>query len=546
MGEQVRIGVLCNHFLWEEWEIQVMEQLLRIPGTEFTVVIYPAGKKEAPNFFSIQKFLDYPYRRLLWNKLRGFWFRSALFSKQDYRSRLGLAHELEVRVQRETKNRERIDSEGVASIAALKPDLIIRFGFNILQGEILTLPRLGVWSFHHADPFEIRGGPLGFWEIYFGFRSCAVVLQRLNETLDKGEVLAYRRFTTSLHSYQEHAERLIGNSIEMPALVLKGIIRKYWTAPVFEPLPKQVSRLYRIPGNLKVIVFFIRLFFRRLEFYYNKLFRQEHWTVYLYDGVTGQTKQIPDPRIDGYFADPFFYRDKDGTLHILVENYVRKHGKGEIAIIHLEPEISIHQLFDSVIHRSYPFIVTTPNQDYVVPEQAVAGSVFLRPFNGDADTLSSWEMILSFPGVDSTLVYFQGRWWLWCTRAGIEADSALYLFYSDNVKGPYLPHAGNPVKFDCASSRPAGRPIVLGGKLYRPAQDCSHTYGGNVVWNCVEVLDPNVYSERPAPSPQGFPVKGKAAGMHHIDYFESSFVYDIKSYRFSFISFVNHLKARII
>lgn len=46
-----------------------------------------------------------------------------------------------------------------------KPDVILRFAYNIIKGEILTLAKHGVWSFHHADEQVIKGGPAGFWEL---------------------------------------------------------------------------------------------------------------------------------------------------------------------------------------------------------------------------------------------------------------------------------------------------------------------------------------------------------------------------------------------
>jgi hypothetical protein len=50
-------------------------------------------------------------------------------------------------------------------IRATRPDVLLRFGFNILKGPILELPRHGVWSYHHGDEMKFRGGPPGLWEI---------------------------------------------------------------------------------------------------------------------------------------------------------------------------------------------------------------------------------------------------------------------------------------------------------------------------------------------------------------------------------------------
>src|SRR5213596_456309 len=69
-------------------------------------------------------------------------------------------------------------------------------------------------------------------------------------------------------------------------------------------------------------------------------------------------------------------------------------------------------------------------------------------------------------------------------RTGQQAISLVRL----RPLGPWRPHPGNPVKVDVRSSRPAGGPFLFGGNLYRPAQDCSRTYGGGITINRVTHL----------------------------------------------------------
>jgi hypothetical protein len=71
----------------------------------------------------------------------------------------------------------------------------------------------------------------------------------------------------------------------------------------------------------------------------------------------------------------------------------------------------------------------------------------------------------------------------------------LHAWHAPDLFGPWVPHAGNPVKTDVRSSRPAGRPFVHRGQLYRPAQDCSRTYGGAVTINRVVRLSPTAFEE---------------------------------------------------
>jgi hypothetical protein len=71
----------------------------------------------------------------------------------------------------------------------------------------------------------------------------------------------------------------------------------------------------------------------------------------------------------------------------------------------------------------------------------------------------------------------------------------LHLWYARNLLGPYQPHECNPVKTDVRSTRPAGTPFVHEGRLYRPAQDGSRTYGGAVALCRIDRLSPTEFEE---------------------------------------------------
>ena len=69
------------------------------------------------------------------------------------------------------------------------------------------------------------------------------------------------------------------------------------------------------------------------------------------------------------------------------------------------------------------------------------------------------------------------------------------MWWADDLLGEWHPHAANPVKIDPRSARPAGTPFVHAGSLYRPAQDCSRSYGGGVAICRVDVLTPTEFRE---------------------------------------------------
>lgn len=75
-------------------------------------------------------------------------------------------------------------------------DVVVRYGFGLLKGEILTATEFGVLSFHPADIREYRG--LGAPQAWIdGREGMGVTLQRLTEEIDGGEIVAYKEIDVS-------------------------------------------------------------------------------------------------------------------------------------------------------------------------------------------------------------------------------------------------------------------------------------------------------------------------------------------------------------
>ena len=133
-----------------------------------------------------------------------------------------------------------------------------------------------------------------------------------------------------------------------------------------------------------------------------------------------------------------------------------------------------------------------------MPETADANEVAL--FRA-VDFPHRWSKIAvlveKLAGVDPTVFSHDGRWWLACTRKGAYEDVELWMWYAPDLLGPWTAHACNPVKTDVRGARPGGPPFVHEGILYRPAQDCSRTYGGRISIQRVIRLTPTEFAEEP-------------------------------------------------
>ena len=102
----------------------------------------------------------------------------------------------------------RFPPEVVEEVRRRDLDVILRFGFNILRGDILSACRYGIWSYHHGDNEFYRGGPAHLWEMVEGQPLSGVILQVLSEDLDAGFVLCKALFPT--RSYVSLARNRFG------------------------------------------------------------------------------------------------------------------------------------------------------------------------------------------------------------------------------------------------------------------------------------------------------------------------------------------------
>lgn len=206
---------------------------------------------------------------------------------------------------------------------------------------------------------------------------------------------------------------------------------------------------------------------------------------------------LPPPRSLEYLADPFgvLY---EGRLHVMCERFDRRMQSGSIWMLEWPvgggfarstPVLRLNG------HASYPYLLEEGGKVYCVPETSRAGEVGLyRADRFPFDWRRVGTLLQGFPGVDNTLFRHEDRWWLLSTTSEVP-DGKLYAWYADRIEGPWSPHPENPVKQDLSSARPGGTPFVADGALYRPAQDCSKSYGARIVINKVLELTPKRFRE---------------------------------------------------
>jgi len=259
------------------------------------------------------------------------------------------------------------------------------------------------------------------------------------------------------------------------------------------------------------------------------------WSIGIYSGVSqycfgpaeGVTnpvltaKQVTDVRAD-FVADPFMIKIND-CWYMFFEVMNADSRKGEIALATSSDALqwSYSQIvLAEPFHLSYPYVFEWNGQVYMVPETRGANAVFLYVADSFPSKWSRIATLVSANAADPSPFHTQDGWWMFVCPAPFAHD-VLRLYYADQLTGPWLEHAMNPVvSGDRRTARPGGRVLVLPGQVVRYTQDCFPVYGTAVRAFDVTRLSRSNYQESENPrspilGPAGAGWNGR--GMHHLD-----------------------------
>ena len=219
------------------------------------------------------------------------------------------------------------------------------------------------------------------------------------------------------------------------------------------------------------------------------------------------------PPAGHFYADPFSLSWK-GETYLLFEDYFQ--GKGEIASCRLDGS-ELRPALRCEHHLSYPFVIFQGDELFCIPEQHEAGRVSLyRCLEFPHRWREECVLLPDFAGVDPTLLEHQGRYYLWVGEQHRDPRHQVFLFSAEHLTGPWLPHPQQPcLKWDWRG-RNGGTIVSCQGRLLRPTQNRTRTYGGSLVFFAIEELSPDHYREREWRTwepDDGWPYPD---GLHHI------------------------------
>jgi len=297
--------------------------------------------------------------------------------------------QIECTITRKGKWSEYFSPDDIARIREYQLDFVLKFGYGIIRGDIFSVARHGVWSYHHGDEEKYRGGPPAFWEIYRRDPVTGALLQRINETLDGGVVLKKISVPTEGLSHTANLQRITESSAHMVRCVCVDLL--HGKADYLDAAPsKTQAPIYRAPSDLQMLRFWSRL---AANWFRYKLANQrvDRWNV-------GLVHAAPEEFLKGDFyphvawsaydeknqmiADPFLISGPGG-MRILCEEFDWFSEKGRILEIRPDSNGSLclgTAAIEEDVHMSYPYVVEHQGETYCIPESADRGPLEHPPW----------------------------------------------------------------------------------------------------------------------------------------------------------------------
>lgn len=410
---------------------------------------------------------------------------------------------------------QRFPDNAIARIREKNLDVLVKFGFCDLRGGILHAARYGVWAYHHGAPDRYRGGPPYFWEVYDNNLLTCTALERLADYPKENEILYKAAFATIQgSSWARNRVQPYWGSTTFLIQKLQQLHQSGWdsvAADISSPAPTRSRKIYSLPTDLEMLPWLSRIFLRTGAHRVRHSLRGEelpHWMLGVKTNYPSrnhgplnlrEVRWIQSPR-GHFYADPFVI-EHQGKPWVFFEDLPYSTDKGIIVCAEINRDGTLSQaipVLESPYHLSYPCLFRDGGELYMVPESVADGTVQLFRCERFPDVWKQMKVLLRAPAVDTTVWIENGLYWFFVTLQEPRGGGLqLWLFYSRSLTDELIRHPGSPISTDIRFSRGAGAMFREDGKLIRPSQDCSGSYGRRMVFNEITMLNEREYAERP-------------------------------------------------
>lgn len=230
----------------------------------------------------------------------------------------------------------------------------------------------------------------------------------------------------------------------------------------------------------------------------------------------------------GWFADPFILDVTESNIILLAEELYYPTGLGRISRLTIRKKDYTLLAVDPVLqldsHLSFPAILRIENKIYFYPENFVSGKLNLYEYNVDNNSCKLVRTLCRAPLTDAIVTDVVGNSFAIYSTEGTDPNGCVLKRFQED--GTVL----NTYSFPNKIARNAGNWFQLGGKIYRPAQDCNDCYGAAVILQQVSVKNKNelVFKDMRRIESDNDDYN---LGCHTFNHYKGVIVIDAKAYR---------------
>ena len=544
----LKVGILSKTpNLLDDWELMIMHYLLKSDYINLAVI-----------FIDGRVGLENPNNQIIkvWKSVKNQNFFSKLcfrlqlkiekfiFNTKSFRLRNQIIEKLNKRpfVKLNPKRNGFFDdfpNHDLEIIKNYKLDIILRHEFNIIRGEILKIPKFGIWSFHHADNRVNRGRPPAFWEIFLKQKTIGTTLQKLTNELDGGFVID--RSNYNLHwSVYKSQKIIMENSV---ALIIKNLRLLNSGEFNIEKSQPYKRKIFKIPSTDIILNYCFRFYTKIIKKFIAKIsfflfgVRPNCWCLFIGDGnffdaKLNEISPIIPPKNE-FWADPFIFKYRERN-YIFFENYnyKKKIAKISCGIVSKNKITDVGDALVRDYHLSFPFIFSQKNQIFMIPETMSNNRLEIYKCQKFPN---KWDLFATaFDGenvVDPVIFTDKNKkMWLFLNKKNGEngsCNSDLYIYQVDSIKlNKITAHKKNPVITNSLIGRNGGRIFEYENEFYRPSQsNYDGVYGKSLNISKIVSLSLNDYKEKLIRNINP-DFKKNLISVHHMDQSSDIFVYD--------------------
>ncbi|MEM7611769.1 MAG: hypothetical protein AAF270_08835, partial [Pseudomonadota bacterium] len=416
-------------------------------------------------------------------------------------------------IPRLQKSAGRASQEELEVLRSTKPDVLLHCGLRAIEPAVLSVPPLGVWSLLEGPATVDHAVPAGYWASLLGHEITRSIMS-ITRADGRAEVVYESYSSTSRFSAHDAISRCYAKGGQF-FLRMLGRLHMLGEQEFLAERRDQVQdgtmggqELANMPGPLGYFVIVSRAVARKTWLLLDHALFESRWTLRRAQRLNpGKPLQLAErfPNPPALFrADPHVI-SRDGRHYLFAEEYCFKAEKAHISVQECTQDGKLVgdmvKVLERPYHLSYPFVFERDGDIYMVPESSNNRAIELyRATRFPFEWVYQQDLMSDVDAADTTLLYEQGKWWLFSNiriREGVSSWDELYLFHSDDfLSGNWVAHPMNPIVSDCRAARPAGAIIRRGGKLIRPSQQSTSRYGAGLNFFEILTLSETDYRER--------------------------------------------------